>query len=184
MRSEYIWGLFFVLMLALGCESVTSRYAVGQRPAVIISEEWNGEWSPDCSGEEVLRIEVKDKDKGIIRVQQIKSDTGNLEELDCYLYTAGDWMFGNAAYKSELYPFRIRNVEGSRIFVWFPDFNKFKALVEKGLLPGEVHEGEVSLDLLKPEHLELITSEKEGVLFRWGEPEVLIRQGKGPVLSN
>jgi hypothetical protein len=38
--------------------------------------------------------------------------------------------------------------------------------------------------LLTPEHLELIMSGKEGVLFKWDEPSILIRLGKTTVPQN
>lgn len=188
MKSKYFFAFFILLLFISGCENVTSQYLVGQKPHAIKSEEWSGEWSPDCSGREAVRIEVLDEAQGIIRIVDFKTGKGTAEEeYDCYLREAGTWVFANVALKgqSDFYPVRIKNVEGNEIIVWFPDPEKFKPLVfEKKLLPGEWRQRDISLGLLKPEHLELIMSGKEGVLFKWDEPSILIRMGKPPALKD
>jgi len=188
MKSKYFVAFFILLIFTSGCENVSSQYLVGLKPHAVKSEEWSGEWSADCSGEEKIRIEVLDEDKGIIRVVDLKTGPGNTTQIyDCYLREAGDWIFANAALagKPDFYPVRVRNVEGRQIIAWFPDAEKFKQLVfEKKSLPGEWRGRDISLGLLKPEHLELIMSGKEGVVFKWDEPVILIRLGKGPAPQN
>ena len=68
MKSKYFVAFFILLIFISGCENVSSQYLVGLKPHAVKSEEWSGEWSADCSGEEKIRIEVLNKDKGIIRV--------------------------------------------------------------------------------------------------------------------
>ncbi len=188
MKSKHFFPVLVLMMFFSGCENVSSQYLVGQKPHAVKTEEWAGEWSTDCSGEETIKIEVLDKDKGIIRATQIKTSPGSSEEsFDCYLREAGNWIFANAAIKGEadFYPARVKNLKGRQIIIWFPDPEKFKPLVfEKKLLPGEWHGRDISLGLLKPEHLELITSGREGVLFKWDEPAVLIRHGETPAHRN
>jgi hypothetical protein len=185
MRPTHFFAFLIFLLFLCGCENVSSQYPVGLKPHAIDSEEWAGEWSSDCAGQEAIRIEVVDKDKGIIRVIDVKSgQESTMQTYDCYLREAGDWIFANVALKdeSDFYPVRVKNVEGRQIIVWFPDPEKFKPLVfDKKALPGEWRGGNLSLGLLKQEHLELIVSGKEGVLFKWDEPVVLIRHGKAPV---
>jgi hypothetical protein len=176
------------MMFIFGCENVTSQYLVGQKPHAVKTEEWAGEWSPDCSGGEIIRIEVLDKDRGIIEAAQLEPGSGKvLDSYECYLREAGNWIFANAALKekADFYPVRVKNVEGRQIIIWFPDLEKFKPLVfEKKVLPGEWRGRNLSLGLLKPEQLDLIVSGKEGVLFKWDEPAVLIRRGKTTVPQN
>jgi len=184
-KSKHFLAILILLMLISGCEYVSSQYPVGQKPHAINSEQWDGEWSPDCSGEEAIRIEVLDKDKGIFRVIDMKPGPENAKQIyECCLLEAGDWIFANVALKDEVgfYPVRVKNMEGRQIIVWFPDPEKFKRLVlDKNLLPGELRGGNISLGFLKPEHLDLIMSGKEGVLFKWDEPAILIRRGAAPV---
>lgn len=185
MNYKYIMPILILLMTIAGCENVSSKYPVGLKPHTVDSEQWNGEWSTDCSGEEAVGIEVLDKDKGIIRVVDTKAGPGDATKVcECYLLEAGDWIFANVLLQNEVefYPVRIKNVEGRRIIVWFPDAGKFKRLVvDQKMLPGELHGQSISLGFLKPEQLELIMSGKEGVLFKWDEPTVLIRRGPAPV---
>ena len=188
MKSKYFFPVLILTILISGCENVTSQYLVGQKPCAVNTEEWAGDWSPDCSGGEIIRIEVLDKDRGIIDVAQIETGSGKTQDsYECYLREAGNWIFANAALKREadFYPVRVKNLEGRQIIVWFPDPEKFKPLVfEKKVLPGERRGRNISLGLLKPEQLDLIMSGKEGVLFKWDEPTILIRHGKTSVPQN
>lgn len=165
-----------LLFIAYGCEYVKSPYLIGDKPAVTSPEQWSGKWSIDGSGKEIVQIEVVDKDKGIVRLTT--NMTGNKDELEgpyeCYLREAGKWMFANVRDGADFHPLRIVKEENKIIF-WMPDHDKFKALVEKGVLPGEVQGNAVRLGLLKPEHLDIIISEKEGALYSWDRPMFLIR---------
>ena len=188
MKSKHFFAVLILMMFISGCENVSSQYLVGQKPYAVNTEEWTGEWSPDCSGEEIVRIEVLDKNKGILRVTQFETSPGStVDTYECYLREAGNWIFANAALKekADFYPVRVKNVEGRQIIIWFPDLEKFKPLVfEKKVLPGEWRGRNLCLGLLKPEQLDLIVSGKEGVLFKWDEPAVLIRRGKTTVPQN
>ncbi len=188
MKSRHLFPVLIFILFVSGCENVSSQYLVGQKPYVVKTEEWAGEWSSDCSGEEIIRIEVVDKDKGMLRLTEVKTSPGSaVESYECYLREAGGWIFANAAVKGEtgFYPVRVKNIEGRQIIVWFPDPEKFKPLVfEKKVLPGEWRGRDISLGLLRPEHLELIMSGREGVLFKWDEPSILIRHGKAPAPRN
>lgn len=179
MRRFHIFFLLALLVAASGCHSVTSPYLVGSKPAAVNPEIWNGRWGPECSGEDSLQIEVLDKDMGMLRIV-VFNPKEPPEEVECYLRTAGDLTFANAKFPKEpgYHTWLIKNESGKSIILWSPDYDKFKPLVEKGILPGEATGGDISLGLLKSEHLDLIVSEKEGVLFDWKHPVVLIRQGE------
>ena len=64
---------------------------------------------------------------------------------------------------------------GDSMLIWPPDASKLGQLVDRGVLPGKTSEGEVALDKLSAEHMKLITSDDEGVLFHWKSPLVLRR---------
>ena len=76
MKSKSFFPVLIFIMFISGCENVSSQYLVGQKPHAVKTEEWAGEWSTDCSGEETIRIEVLDKDKGILDVAQIETGSG------------------------------------------------------------------------------------------------------------
>lgn len=181
MKRFYLFVLSACLLALSGCHSVTSPYLVGKQPASINPEMWNGKWGPECSGEDAVQIEVLDKDRGILRAT-VLNPKDPPEVVECSLRTAGgDLNFVNAKMQKEqdYHPWLVRNEGGKMIILWSPDYDKFKSLVEKGILPGESAGGDISLGLFKPEHLDLITSEKEGVLFDWKHPVVLIRLDGG-----
>jgi hypothetical protein len=185
MKSKHLFSFLVLLMCIAGCERVSSQYLVGQKPYAADPEQWSGEWSPDCSGDDTVRVEVLDKDKGIIRIMDTKTGPDNtMQTYECYLREAGEWIFANVAFKdeAEFCPVRVKNLEGRQIIVWFPDPERFMPLVfDKKILPGEWRGRNISLGLLKPEHLEIIMSGKEGVLFKWDEPVILVRHGKAPM---
>ncbi|HYA41832.1 MAG TPA: hypothetical protein VEF34_11045 [Syntrophobacteraceae bacterium] len=186
MKAKHFFPILIFIVFIQGCaEQVKSQYLVGEKPHAVKIEEWAGIWAADCSDDnsDLIRIEVLDKDKGILRLTDVKAGAGS-EPIDCYLREAGNWIFANAALKGEtdFYPVRVKNLdEGRKIIAWHPDPEKFKSLVfDKKVLPGERHGHDISLGLLKPEHLEIIMSDKQGVLFKWDEPIILIRRGKAP----
>ncbi|MFZ2445376.1 MAG: hypothetical protein WAW37_03385 [Syntrophobacteraceae bacterium] len=181
MKSQRFLILLILLAAVSGCHSVTSPYLLGDKPAVLSPEAWNGRWGPECSGEEAVQMEVLDKDKGILKAVPT-NPREEPEVVTCYLRTAGDLMFVNAklAKEPDYHPWLIKNESGKMLILWSPDYDKFKHLVEKGILPGEAQGGDVSLGLLKSEHLDIILSDKAGVLFDWKHPMVLIRQTEKP----
>ncbi len=181
MKRFYLLVLFACLPAFSGCHSVTSPYLVGKQPVTLNPEIWNGKWGPECSGEEAVRIEVLDKDRGLLRAT-VLNPKDPPEVIECNLRSAaGDLIFVNAKEQKEkdYHPWLIRNAGGKMIILWSPDYDRFKSLVEKGILPGESTGGDISLGLLKSEHLDIIMSEKEGVLFDWKDPVILIRLDGG-----
>jgi hypothetical protein len=74
---------------------------------------------------------------------------------------------------------RIDRTDDAMTF-WMPDSSRFVDLVRSGRLPGTIDEDDervrnVTLFDLGPEHLDLITSGAEGMLFEWEEPGFLLR---------
>jgi len=124
-------------------------------------------------------IKVVDSEKGFLRFASIKKSDGTLEleEIEVFLRSSGDWIFLNMKDKdnpeiSQYLWGRIAN-KGKQIILWLPDYEKFKALIEEGKFPGEIQDDNIVLGELDPKHYELITSESIGVPFHWDDPMVL-----------
>ena len=178
-----------VLVLTFGSAAVYTSKPIGEKPAVISSEDWEGVWM----GRGIVKglainIEVLDEDKGVVRAVWI-DDLGNgkfkLQDHEVNLTESGEWRFFSLEEKepeeserNERYLWgRLQNGDGL-IGIWLPDAAKFEALIEEGILPGTVENGSVILGELTAEHMELITTSEEGVLWEWGKPLILFRTGR------
>lgn len=166
-----------VLSLA-GCSTVSLPKPMGETVASVEPEQWEGTWLTSTM-DTSISIKVTDAKKGILKAAWL--DDMKMETLEFYLLESGEWMFGNVKDEENSSRFlwgRLKK-EDSQIIVWFPDVEKIKDLVKAGSLPGTVGEdGDVALGDLKAEHVKLITSDDQGILFEWEEPLVLIRLSK------
>jgi hypothetical protein len=179
MKAARLLFLLLLFSLIAGCQSVASHFPVGEADAVINPEAWTGRWLPIPPDEESAEVEIQvlDSEKGFIRISWIEPGDGQLQSRNCLLRGSGDWMFANISESAgvEYYWGRIKNEKGRMLLVWLPDYDKFKMLVENGVLPGETRDSTVYLGRLRPEHLKIIRSGEFGTLFRWDEPVVLMK---------
>jgi hypothetical protein len=154
---------------------------MGDQPVKLEAEDWEGTW---LQAEGAIVAKVVDSEKGILKVAGIESEDTELkfESVDAYLRTWGDWTFASIKEKPEsdndLYLWGRITKSDRQVIIWDPNVEKFKKLVEAGKLPGKVDGDNVILDELKPEHMQIITSGAEGVLFDWENPSALIRVAK------
>jgi hypothetical protein len=160
---------------------VVALHPVGEKPAVLIPDEWTGSWLvPDG----VLTIRVIDPGKGIIEALFIDDEKKDalLEKYTIHLFKSGDFLF--ASTKDSDHPDPIRYLWGlmrkddRRIMIWLPEEDKFRDLVAKGTIPGTSDKDKVTLGDLKSEQLKLLSSKDAGNLYDWSEPIVLIKLGK------
>ncbi len=170
---KYLKYMLFWIMAATitGCGFVYTPQPIGERPSPIETDAWEGTW---INGEQFLTINVLDETKGLLRISWIANDNGQvkLESSNLHLLESGDWTFASIPDKDNPKQYlwgRIKQDE-RQVVVWVPDSEKFKSLVEEGKLPGKIDNKNVMLGNLTLDHLKLITSETEGVLFEWDEP--------------
>ena len=172
-----------ILALTFGSAAVFTAKPIGEKPAGISSEDWEGVWV----GKGIVKglaiyIEVPDEENGKIRTLWF-DDLGNgefkLQKRQVYLTESAEGTFISMREpaepeQNERYLLgRLRKGEGL-IMIWLPDAPKLEALVEEGILPGTVEHGSVILGELTAEHMELITTSAEGVLFEWESPVGLL----------
>lgn len=168
---------FFLLT---ACSSVYSINPVGEKPVHLELDEWNGNW---LGANGVMTIRVKDAEHGILQVAWIEDM--ELLQYQVQLLESGDWVFFNLREEEDddgYFWGRVKK-DSNSIILWDPEISKFRTLVEAGTLPGEVkksgkdneYDSDVILGELTVEHLQIITSEKNGVLFDWDDPLVLIK---------
>ena len=163
----------------LGCDVVYTSKPIGEEPVVISSDDWEGIWR--ASDGPVLNVKVVDEANGVIEYSEWESEKEEEEPIKVYLREWGSWEFCNLKgpedeEHAEHYVWgRIGNQDGRVVIIWWPDADRFRELVEEGILPGTIENGDVILGDLTAEHMELITTSAEGVLFLWDEPTVLVR---------
>ena len=165
-------------MVLSACSAVLVREPIGEAPYPVQREEWEGEWIQE-DGLTIIR--VTDEGEGTLLIAGVEEDDDalRLETLKVTLRQSGGWVFASlrdetASGKEDEYVWGRVRKDDNLIVVWLPDADKFKRLIEEGILPGETGDGILLTDL-KKEHYEIITSEAQGVLFEWDEPMILRR---------
>lgn len=173
--------LTFTVLLA-GCSAVYTATPIGDTPLNI--EESKDEWSGKWGNSEAITATVIDGSNGVLRIGWIEEKHGELklETALVYLRSAGNWTFANLLSETDTNETRyvwgrIKKEDGG-VVIWTPDVDKFTKLVQDGTLPGTTGKYEVVLGELSSNHLAVITSETNGVLFDWDEPMVLIKSGQ------
>lgn len=161
-----------------GCKVAFSTGPMGLEPVSLKPEEWNGWWSvPGTPGHAVAR--VVDPEKGILEVGSVQSnDQGlSLKTMRLYLRKGGGWEFLSTEAEDKPGQFlwwRIKR-SGNVVVLWPPAWDRIADLIKQGKLPGkQVSENVLVLNPLEPDHYELFTSGREGILVDWENPTVVV----------
>lgn len=179
---RHILGLCAVI-LGGGCSAVYSPVPVGDKPTNIdsVREEWEGTW---LHADGAMTVKVVDGSNGVLQVGWIEDQQGGLkhETASVFLRSGAGWTFASIKPQGETndnrYVWARIEKQERQAILWGPDVKKFKALVQDGVIPGKVQDGDVVLGGLTSNHLHLITSETNGVVFDWDHPFALIKSGK------
>ena len=179
------------LALALlgGCRAVYVSQPIGDAPEDIQADaaDWEGSWlGPEGM---TLTVHVADGTNGFLNVGYVESSKEGLkvESFNVYLRScAKEWTFASMLPASETNETRYLwgriKKDDRMIILWPPDVSKFDDLVTRGCLPGTVsnatHSTSVYLGSLGTNHLDLIRSETNGVLFVWDQPLVFLKLSK------
>lgn len=170
-----------------GCAVVDSAAPVGEKPAQLEAEAWEGEWYHPRGS---LTVSVLDPAAGILEVGSIQKDEQaagrlKLQTARVLIRSFGEWLFfnirreeGEASETATYFWGRVRQ-ESDRILIWFPNAKRLAELVREGKIPGKVHEnGNVTLDPLDLQHYRLLVEEEGGRVFLWDSPLVLFRRSQ------
>jgi hypothetical protein len=172
-------ALALLAALVAGCATVTSVKPVGDAPAALAAEEWEGTW---IGGEVAVSLAVEDGPKGLLRVYwaEAKREGPVLESYRVEVRRTGDWTFGNVADAESGGCFwALLTKRDGQIIVLLPDPDRVGALVDSGALPGTRKEGDVVLGPLTADHVQRLVEDPSGVCpFDWMNPLVLTRVGR------
>ncbi|HPJ96781.1 MAG TPA: hypothetical protein PK022_05690 [Syntrophales bacterium] len=182
MMKYLLHVMILCLLLALaGCGAVYVKVPIGTEPLVLDASEWEGEW---YSGEAaVVSARVMNREGGILQLSAVDYDAANKPQLVSETVHIRKWkdsLFASAPTTCDgdvpaFFWVRLEKV-ADRVVFWLPDRRKIKALVEARKLPGTIEKDEdVILGDLNEGHYQILTSEKEGVLYYWDDPGVLMR---------
>jgi hypothetical protein len=161
--------------------SVSVTEPIGEVPVKLEADEWEGLWKlygDEDSG--FCLIDIVDVEGGVLRLRDIGSEPE--PPLTVILRKSGNWVFASVLLGDppDTPRYHLGRVDWSNdiIVFWLANGYRLKDLVEAGRLPGIIQSGDVLLTELQPEHLKLITSGAEGVLFEWDSPMILTRVSK------
>jgi hypothetical protein len=167
------------LALALaGCDYVASKHPVGETPLALEESEWEGAW---LEGDSPVTVRVVDAKQGLLQAAWVEERDGEfvMDSVDVFLRRFEDWTFASFAGVDQDEPNllwgRLGRDDRNGLFLWWPRPEAFKRLVEEGRLPGTIDGDDVLLERLEAEHLAIIASEEQGVLFEWDEPMTFYR---------
>jgi hypothetical protein len=177
MRTFVLGAIALVLA---GCARVIVPEPAGEKPVALVPSEWNGLW---LAGDNALRIEVLDAEKGLLRLAWIEDGkTPKLETADVHIRESGDHRFAsmrvNEITNAVRYVFGRIKKEKRQMVAWMPDSAAMKSWVQAGKLPGKIEGHDIHLGALTPEHLGRIVAVTNGLLD-WDGPLVFSRLTEG-----
>lgn len=134
-----LWAIAALLPLLGGCYGVYSGEPVGEKPRVLVPEEWEGTWT---HRDGAVTVAVTDKDRGLLQVGWVEKKQGRLvsEIHQVELRQSGPWTFGNVRDPDDparVLWARVRQEHGE-IVVWIPDRARFEDLVRQRQLEGRI----------------------------------------------
>lgn len=172
------YSVVFAAAGITACTSVSSVEPVGEHPKELSQKEWEGTW---MHRDHPVVVRVADARKGLLDVAWAEEKGGafKLESYQVALRQSGEHAFGNVRETGDKGPYYwgLVSKDEGQIVVWTPDPAQCAKLVESGVLHGSIEKGgDVILEKLAPEKLELVVSPQGGCL-RWTQPVVFFRIG-------
>ncbi len=176
----------FMLPVAVGCSAVYVDQPIGDRPARIEADDWEGVWI--TSDGDVAVAVASDREAGILWLADVEEHDGEpvMEKLTVHLRQAAaddsERLLASVA-DGDQYFWVLVVRDGDYVVAYDPVLDEFRDLVEQGVLPGSAADGEglgdrdVYLRSLGPGHLETILA-NAGSLFAWDRPHVLQRMSE------
>lgn len=135
--------VFFVAAACLlsSCANVASKEPLGDAPAKLDTEEWNGTWiTPQKT---VLHVMVKDPEKGILTVAYVDSDQKTkgfkLKSHEVQVRSSGNWLWGNSKDpETGAWLFCRMQMNEHQMACWMPDRELCESWVSAGKLKGDL----------------------------------------------
>ena len=168
----------------VSCASVVSKKPIGETPAELKPEAWQGTWmTPD---KHVVHLRVKDAAKGILEAAWVeeKNEKFVMESHELLVRKHGEWLWANMHEGDDgTYLFgRITEPDDDQILSWGANPPGFADAVRSGKLKGELmknpegkESGSVLLEGLSDADMQAIERGDFKGAFNWEHPLVLVK---------
>lgn len=189
--SNKIFILAICLLTLIGCV-MESQEPVGETPASINPQDWEGTWVSLDKSTDKLVLQVVNAPRGILLMKmgewnEEKKQEQFSKDIGLYLRQTGNWIFASWKYSGDpgFIWGRIGNwagEDGERVLVfWLPDENEVTRIIKQGELPGRLvgKKGQEGLILgpLLPQHYQVLRDNGHGIFFK-DKPAVYVRTAK------
>jgi hypothetical protein len=185
-RNFWVPSLLLLLtsILLSSCASVASKTVIGDKPAKLKAEDWEGTWmSPD---KHVVHIRAKDTEDGVLEVAWVEEKNKHfvLESHEMILREHGDWLWANMKEGDDgTYFFgRVTKPKDDQILGWSASAPGFVEAVRSAQIKGELmkkpdgtESGSVLLEGLGEADLKAIQQGEIKGVFVWDHPLVLMK---------
>ena len=170
--------------MLVSCASVVSKTAIGDTPAELKAEDWEGTWmTPD---KHVVHLRVKDAAKGVLEAAYIeeKNEKFVMESYELLIRKHGDWLWASMKEGDDgTYFFgRMAEPDNEQILAWSANPPGFAGAVRNGKLKGELltnpdgkESGSVLLEGLTDADMQAIERGEIKDAFAWDHPLVLVK---------
>ena len=184
-RKRMSWPNRLLLILLIGLIALAgcvmgSQEPVGETPASINPQEWEGTWVTSDREVYTRVLQSFNPSQGILIMKTKRALSAQVRRT-CSLPVGG-----RLAPQSFPGGGRIENLAtGDRrrvLLLWVPNPKKIAALIKQGLLPGRL-EGEKGkewpiLGPLLPHHYQVMKDHEQEIFFKGNKPIVLVRLAK------
>jgi hypothetical protein len=187
--NKIILILVICLLTLIGCV-IDSQEPVGETPASLNPQEWEGTWVSNDSDAGTRVLKIFNPPQGILIMKTKKWNEKKQQEEDfetfwLYLRQSGDMLFASwreLGTSTFIWGGRIENRamedRGRVLLLWLPNPGKIARLVRGGELPGRLKGEWPILGPLLPKHYQVMRDNEQEIFFKGNKPLVLMRLAK------
>ncbi|MEY2880177.1 MAG: hypothetical protein RLZZ15_2557 [Verrucomicrobiota bacterium] len=169
-----------LLLLGSGCSVVSVPRPVGEKPFALVAAEWEGIW---VAKNDIMIIAVTNAAAGELRATTLKGSRRepSLESGAIFVTEVDGTLFASVLNKEDnavKFPYlwaRLRR-DTDQILVWFPDAERFAALVRAGKLAGKVDGTDVILEAPTAAQLAALVAGELGPVFDTDASPAVLRR--------
>jgi hypothetical protein len=187
--SNKILPILVICLLALAGCLMEVQEPVGEKPASINAQEWEGTWVSNDRDADTRVLKLFNPSQGILIMKTKKLNPKKKQEETetswLYLRQSGDVLFASwreVGTSTFFWGGKIENRamedRGRVLLLWLPNLKKIADLIKLGLLPGRLKGEWPILGALLPKHYQVMRDKEQEIFFKGNNPIVLVRLAK------